>query len=189
LIAAVLASACADDKPHSSGSRDRVNAVQARPTEKANPEATCDVFHSATAAPGFDWPKLVAPAPAATSGSWRWINVWATWCKPCVEELPRLVKWHAGRKAGSARVELILVSADETDDEVAGFRKAHPETPAGPRMADPEELPGWLKALGVPGASLPVHVFVDPSGKVRCVRASAIEVTDFPTIEAMLGGA
>jgi hypothetical protein len=44
-----------------------------------------------------------------------------------------------------------------------------------------------MKSLGVPGATLPVHVFVDPAGRVRCVRASEIEATDFAAIEALLG--
>lgn len=38
------------------------------------------------------------------------INFWATWCKPCVEELPefeKLNKWIAGKKA-----KLLLVSLD-----------------------------------------------------------------------------
>ncbi|MCS6922946.1 MAG: TlpA family protein disulfide reductase [Fimbriimonadales bacterium] len=46
------------------------------------------------------------------------VNFWATWCKPCMEELPDLVRFYENyRKQG---VELIGVSFDDVDsaDEV-----------------------------------------------------------------------
>jgi len=182
LVAALFSSACGEEKKRARGSRDRVNAVRAQHTEAANPEAMCDVFYPADKAPAFAWPKLAVAAPADAKTGWRWVNVWATWCKPCVEELPRLLKWRDARKKRGASVDLQLVSADETDEEIADFRKSHAWLPAGVRMADAEDLPG----CGVPGATLPVHVFVDPSGRVRCVRASAVEETDLPAIEKLL---
>ncbi len=39
------------------------------------------------------------------------INFWATWCKPCVEELPDFEKIHAAYK--DKKVEVILVSLDQ----------------------------------------------------------------------------
>lgn len=37
------------------------------------------------------------------------VNVWATWCIPCVEELPEIVQW---AKENRHRVSVVLVSAD-----------------------------------------------------------------------------
>lgn len=45
---------------------------------------------------------------AAPSTRPRVVNFWATWCAPCVEELPRLRYW--GR--GNANAELVLVNVD-----------------------------------------------------------------------------
>jgi thiol-disulfide isomerase/thioredoxin len=38
------------------------------------------------------------------------INFWATWCKPCIEELPNFEKLHANFK--SQKVKVLLVSLD-----------------------------------------------------------------------------
>ncbi|MDH3381944.1 MAG: redoxin domain-containing protein, partial [Flavobacteriaceae bacterium] len=38
------------------------------------------------------------------------INFWATWCKPCVEELPAFIKLH--EKYQNKNVKVLLVSFD-----------------------------------------------------------------------------
>lgn len=40
------------------------------------------------------------------------INFWATWCAPCIKELPHFEKLHAGNK----NVKVILVSLDSQKD-------------------------------------------------------------------------
>jgi len=42
------------------------------------------------------------------------INFWATWCKPCVEELPSLIREVKAHAADS--IELILVSLDDKEN-------------------------------------------------------------------------
>lgn len=42
------------------------------------------------------------------------VDFWATWCEPCLRELPELVKLHK-RLAG--RFRLVTVSADEAEQE------------------------------------------------------------------------
>jgi thiol-disulfide isomerase/thioredoxin len=45
------------------------------------------------------------------------VNVWASWCDPCREEMPDLLRFYrAHRKEG---VRLLLVSADDKDDLAA----------------------------------------------------------------------
>jgi len=184
LVAAVCAvAACGSDGDRTSGKRERVNAVQAAPAARVDPAAMCDVFHAPGDAPAFAWPELTGDAPALTGGTWHWINLWATWCKPCLEELPRLVAWRG--KLGS-RVALHLVSADTSDEVVAEYRASHPKVPDTVRLADPDGLADWLTSLGVAGGSLPVHIFVDSAGKIRCIRASAVEDTDYAAVDALL---
>jgi peroxiredoxin len=55
----------------------------------------------------------------------RMFNVWATWCGPCVEEFPELVK--TSRKFGLRDFEFISISMDDpkTKDEVKKFLEEH----------------------------------------------------------------
>ncbi len=52
----------------------------------------------------------VKAAVAAARGKVVVVNVWATWCEPCREEFPDLLRLR--REQGPRGVELILVSAD-----------------------------------------------------------------------------
>lgn len=42
------------------------------------------------------------------------VNLWATWCDPCKEEMPELVNLHS--RLASKGIELVLVSADSGDN-------------------------------------------------------------------------
>jgi thiol-disulfide isomerase/thioredoxin len=144
----------------------------------------CDVKFAGAAGPTFTVPPLASGTLAATSPTWRWINVWATWCKPCVKEMPLLAKW---REKLGAKYELAFVSIDESDSDVAEFRKLHPDVPASARLADPAKQADWLVSLGLDGgAPVPIHIFVDPQGHVRCARAGGVREQDFPVIEKLL---
>jgi len=48
------------------------------------------------------------------------LNVWATWCKPCLKEMPALERLH--QKLGS-RLQVVGVSTDVIQEDVAGFVK------------------------------------------------------------------
>ena len=161
----------------------RVDSVKGK-ARRVSAAELCDVRHADDRAPRFALPALAGPSPA-TSARWRWVNVWATWCKPCLEELPRLERW-AARHAGE--VDLVLVSADASDAEVARFRAAHPAVPDSVRLADPDALPAWLTTLGLDAASpIPIHVLVDREGRTRCVRAGGVGDDDLVAAEALLG--
>ncbi len=164
----------------------RVNGAKTTKAQGATTDAFCDVRAGADTAKPFAWPSLAEAAPPAASG-WRWINVWATWCKPCVEEMPRLAKWKPKLEAAGKKVDLQFVSVDESADDVGAFRKAHPDTPASLRLADSKTQETWFAQLGLTGSTIPIHVFVDPQGRVRCVRAGGVRDQDYGAIEKLLG--
>jgi thiol-disulfide isomerase/thioredoxin len=188
MIAALVASAAGcegDGSRAAASSRSRVDAVQAAAPAQVDPEQFCEAWHEAAAAPALSLPPLAGPPPA-TSGRSRWINVWATWCKPCIEELPRLAKWRdeLGRKA---EFELVFLSADGDPAAVQEFAKAHPEIVGSLELQSADALQPWAAAIGVPGqAVLPIHVFVDGKDRVRCVRTAGIGEDDRAAVEQML---
>lgn len=117
------------------------------------------------------------------NGRWLWLNVWATWCHPCIEEIPRITRW----QKQLPNVDLQFVSIDEDDASVAAFQQAHPGSPRTARLADPKTQDAWFEQLGLDAnAPIPIHVFVSPTGHVRCARAGAIREQDRPAIEKLL---
>lgn len=185
--AALVLTACEDRAspvPTQAGSR--VNAVVATKTSAEAPAQFCDVYHAdGAAAPTMKMPDVTTAAPAQAAG-WRWLNVWATWCKPCIEEMPRLAAWER-ELASHGLGDVLFVSADESDELVANFRAENPEAPASLRLTSPDRLQPWLAELGLTEApSLPVHLFVDASQKLRCVRMGGVTERDRGAVERLL---
>ncbi len=49
------------------------------------------------------------------------INFWATWCPPCIDEMPSLERLH--RALNEKGLEIVAVSVDDSLDEIETFRK------------------------------------------------------------------
>ncbi len=184
VILGLALGACEDTKP-SGDPPSRVNGAKTTQRQTATVESFCDVYATPDKAPKLAWPALAEPAPPLFNG-WRWINIWATWCKPCVEEMPRLVKWQH-RLGGPSKLALTFVSVDETPDDIATFAKSHADSPLTLRLADSKTQEAWFTQLGLQGAPpIPIHVFVDAQQRVRCVRAGGVRDQDFAIIEKLL---
>jgi thiol-disulfide isomerase/thioredoxin len=164
----------------------RFDTVAAKGKKPVTLEELCDVRGAPGAGAVLALPPLEGGTPPP-AGTWRWINLWATWCAPCVEEMPTLVRWRDALAKAGTPLELAFVSVDEDAAALAGFRAKHPELPAGPRLVDPAGLPALLAAVGIDAAApIPVHIVVGPDDRVRCVRAGALREVDLAAAKGLL---
>jgi thiol-disulfide isomerase/thioredoxin len=131
-----------------------------------------------------------APAePAYGVGKWTWINLWAAWCGPCKEELPRLFAWQKKLKDEGISLDLVFVSLDDDERQLDRFLEQQPAAglKASHWLPEGEGRATWLRELGVRETpELPVQGLVAPSGKLECLVQGAVEDVDYPAILAFL---
>ena len=165
---------------------------------KKNPKATASFCEKSYPAEGEGARRFV-PAPlrafgtaaaVAPAGGWTWVNVWATWCKPCVEEMGMLNHWREAIGREGLAVSFELLSIDETGAQPALEERQGKNLPGPIRWLRAEEDFGpFLDALGVDrGAAIPVHVLVDPKGMLRCVRVGAIHEQNYGAVRDLIAG-
>jgi len=74
-------------------------------------------------APAFALPRLDGGGPLALDslrGRVVLVNFWATWCKPCEDEMPSMERLY--RSLVGERFEMLAVSVDEAAPPVVEFR-------------------------------------------------------------------
>jgi thiol-disulfide isomerase/thioredoxin len=122
-------------------------------------------------------------------GGYTWVNFWAAWCKPCKEEIPRLIRFQQELAKSSPGFKLSFVSLDDDERQLSGFLAEQP--PAGLRrsywLKEGKEREDWLKGAGVElDPDLPFHLLFDAKGKLRCVVKGALEDSDLASIKALV---
>lgn len=136
-------------------------------------------------APGEDAPPAIVP----TGPGWTWVNLWASWCPPCVDELPILARWQA-ELGGPDAFRLVLISLEEEPDALPAWLAAGkaPGVAATYHLPEGDGRTHLLAALGVPKtATLPIQIALDPEGRVRCVRVESVEAAQFETVRRVIG--
>ena len=184
LVAAVVTVvACRGEEPTEPLLK-RVVSVRATGNEVESPSEFCDVTYEA--GKRLRLPELVQQSSYQGS-KFRWINVWATWCKPCLAEIPMLLKWQQRLAEDGVVASLEFLSVDEDAQLLAAFQKAHPEFPVSLHLKAPNSMESWLTELGLDqGAGLPINIFADPTGAIRCVRAAALNEAHYATVAKLL---
>jgi thiol-disulfide isomerase/thioredoxin len=124
----------------------------------ATPAKGIDRSHHGSAAPTMTFadPAGRKLALASLAGKPFLVNLWATWCGPCVKELPTLEAL-----AASGKVRVVTVSQDSADPaKVAAFLKTRGLNQLEPWL-DPDNDLSFHYATG----TLPTTVLYDSAGR------------------------
>jgi cytochrome c biogenesis protein CcmG, thiol:disulfide interchange protein DsbE len=106
------------------------------------------------------------------------LNFWATWCPPCIEELPSLMQMQQRMKSRGVTVLAVSVDADESD--YRRFLRDHNVNLLTVRDAD-------QKSNGLYGTSkFPETYIIDRNGVVRRKLIGAVDWTG-PEVVDFLG--
>lgn len=120
-------------------------------------------------------PETSTPAPALTfndldgkpvslaqyKGKLLLVNFWATWCAPCLKEMPLLI--NAQKQYGARGLQIIGPAMDEAKDVKALATKLGVNYPV---MADFASADAAMSTLGNKQGALPFSVFIDAKGMI-----------------------
>jgi len=117
---------------------------------------------------------------AAHRGKWVVVNFWATWCAPCLKEMPELSALHAMR----GNVEVVGLAYEDIETaEMQEFLKAHPV--AYPIViVDTYQPP---QDFAVP-RGLPMTYLIGPDGKVAKQFLGPVQARDIEAAIVAAGG-
>ncbi|MBU1359231.1 MAG: TlpA family protein disulfide reductase [Gammaproteobacteria bacterium] len=102
------------------------------------------------------------------------INFWATWCPPCVEEMPAIDAFFREQAPNGMQVVGLAI------DQPSAVRKFLTGTP----VSYPIGMAGMqgtemVKQLGNTAGGLPYSLMLDPKGVVRARKMGKLEAADF----------
>ncbi len=180
--------ACGGEPAATTPPPSRVDAVVAAPKKSTSTDELCETKADPATAKLFALPELDG-APMGRGAGWTWVNIWATWCAPCVAEMPMLVEWQARLAKDGVDVALQFLSVDAKAEDVTKWRVVNPKAPPSMRIADFSKLGPWLESIGLDASAvIPIHLFVDPDQKVRCVRMGQIDEPEYAAVKTVLQG-
>jgi thiol-disulfide isomerase/thioredoxin len=159
LIALLLGSLLIAGCDRQSEPQPQANAVAVAEPKAPEPTGTLDISQRGTTAPrdGFFDPAGKPVTLAAFKGKPVLVNLWATWCGPCVREMPTLD--NIATRAGD-KLKVLTVSQDRAGVDIGptftkgGFK--HLE-----RYRDPDNKLAFAFNTGM----LPTTVLYDSQGK------------------------
>ncbi|MDR4950980.1 TlpA disulfide reductase family protein [Chryseobacterium sp. ES2] len=104
------------------------------------------------------------------------VNVWATWCQPCVEEIPAFQKIATENN----HIKFVFLSLDEDQKKLEMFLTKHPINDITFKNKDYiETIKTFLGGNGVMGYSVIPQTFIIKDGKVVDKSMGGIDYQNF----------
>jgi thiol-disulfide isomerase/thioredoxin len=172
-------------------------STAAHPVTPRAPRRICEAppLAGGRSLPGGNMAHLEAQGSPAlsdkipTGGRWTWLNLWAAWCGPCKEEIPRLKAWETKLAQAGTPINLAFLSLDDDERQARRFLDSQPVggLKASWWLQEGKGRNAWLENLRMKSdVQLPVQILVDPAGVIRCVIEGAIDDGDFPQVQAIV---
>ncbi|MGP0067174.1 MAG: TlpA family protein disulfide reductase [Isosphaeraceae bacterium] len=98
-------------------------------------------------------------------GKTVFLNIWATWCGPCVMEMPSIARLAEDPRLQGKGIEFVCVSVDDSSDTVRRFLKDRSWRMTFLRA---ERLPGVFSTDGIPATFV-----IAPDGKIAAAQVGA----------------
>ena len=124
-----------------------------------------------------------ASLPDTTSGRPTLVNVWASWCAPCIEEMPELQRFHAEQDGNG--VQVVGVALDGPAAVEAFLRRVPVDYPilvdapgpadAGVRLGNPAGVLPYTALIGADGRLLRQKIGPFAPGEIDGWAAAADE--------------
>nr|WP_286207670.1 DsbE family thiol:disulfide interchange protein [Hephaestia sp. MAHUQ-44] len=133
--------------------------------------------------PEFALPAMVGGVPAVdkarfTQGTPRLLNVFASWCVPCIAEAPQLMKL---KELG---VPIEGVAVRDTPENIGGFLARH----GNPYVAVGDDREGRLQ-LAIGSSGVPESYVIDGKGRIVLQHIGDIRDDDVAAIAAAVARA
>ncbi len=97
-------------------------------------------------------------------GKTVFLNFWATWCKPCIQEMPSIER---AQQALEAENFVFLLASDETSKRIKRFQNLQDFNLNFVKLNTP------FPDLGI--YSIPTTMVIDPQGKIMMNQVGAME--------------
>ena len=110
----------------------------------------------------FETPDGKPVQMSALKGRPLLVNFWATWCPPCVKELPMLSEFAA--KQGAQGIQVVGLAVDKSEAVQRFLQRQPVQFPVGIAM---QGGLGLTRTLGNLQGGLPFTVLFDSQGQVR----------------------
>jgi thiol-disulfide isomerase/thioredoxin len=103
------------------------------------------------------------------------LNFWASWCGPCLTEIPSLVRYQ--QEYGEAGLQIIGVAMDEAQKARNVVRSLYINYPV--LVADPDDNQGLLGHWGDVRQVLPYSVVIGRDGRIHFTRIGVMDEESF----------